>query len=262
VNAERANAALADARFGRVEWVARTGSTNSDLMRRARAGDPEQTLVADEQTAGRGRLGRVWQAPPGASLLCSVLIRPGGRPAEASMVTMALGVAAADACETVAGVELGLKWPNDLVAIGVGPGGSDRKLSGLLAESVVAEGRIEAIVAGIGINVNWPDEIPADLADIATSLRHQAGHDVDRVELLVELLVRFEHHLDHRAGLDAAYRQRSATLGRNVRVERPDGDVVGRAVDFESDGALVIEVDGQNDWVTIHVGDVTHLRHC
>jgi BirA family biotin operon repressor/biotin-[acetyl-CoA-carboxylase] ligase len=261
VNAERANAALAGTRFGQVEWVARTGSTNADLMDLARAGGPEQVLVADEQTAGRGRLGRVWQAPAGASLLCSILIRPGGRPADAPLITMALGVAAVEACDTVAGVELGLKWPNDLVAVGVGPDGSDRKLSGLLAESMVADGRIEAVVAGIGINVNWPEETPPELADIATSLRHLAGRDVDRVQLLIELLLRFEHHLDHAAGLDAAYRQRSATLGRTVRVERPNGDLVGRAVDFESDGALVVDVEGQAEWVTVHVGDVVHLRH-
>jgi BirA family biotin operon repressor/biotin-[acetyl-CoA-carboxylase] ligase len=261
VNAERANAALAGTRFERIEWVERTGSTNTDLMDRARNGGPEQTLVADEQTAGRGRLGRAWQAPPGASLLASVLVRPGGRPADGSTVTMALGVAAAEACDTVAGVELGLKWPNDLVAVGAGPAGADLKLSGLLAESVVTQGRIEAIVAGIGINVNWPTELPDDLADIATSLRHLADRDIDRVELLVELLLRFEHHLADRPGLDATYRRLSATLGRDVRVEQPEGDLIGRAVDIESDGALVIDVDGRADPVTVHVGDIVHLRH-
>ena len=193
-------------------------------------------------------------------MLCSILVRPGGRPAEATGVTMALGVAAADACATVAGVELGLKWPNDLIAVGVGLDGSDRKISGLLAESVVSAGRVDAMVAGIGINVNWPDQLPIELAEIATSLRHLAGHDVDRADLLVELLRRFEHHLVSPDQLPAEYRSLSATLGRDVRVERAGGDVVGRAVDVAPDGALVVEA-ASGDRTAVYVGDIVHLRH-
>jgi BirA family biotin operon repressor/biotin-[acetyl-CoA-carboxylase] ligase len=266
VTAERAKAALAGGRFGRIECVDRTGSTNTDLLARARAGDPEQVLVADEQTAGRGRLGRSWQAPRGASLLCSVLVRERVAASDAARVTMALGVAAVDACRSVARVDVGLKWPNDLVAVGVGDDGSDRKVSGMLAESVLDGDRVSAIVAGIGINVDWPDDLPDDLAATATSLRHLAGGavrhgGVDRVDLLVALLRGLEANLavDPAALLDA-YRSRSATLGREVRIEQAGGTWTGRAGDVTSTGALVVEPAGGGAPREVHAGDVVHLR--
>ncbi len=118
-------------RFADIRRVASTGSTNADVMELARQGEPEGiVVVADVQTAGRGRAGRTWTAPPGASLLCTVLLRP---PASvAGLVTFALSVAAAEACEAVAGVAPGLKWPNDLV---VEDEHGTRKLAGLLAEA-------------------------------------------------------------------------------------------------------------------------------
>ena len=131
---DRARAALAGSRFADVRWVAETGSTNADLLALARDGAPEGiVLVADHQTAGRGRLGRTWEAPPGASLLVSVLLRPPAAVADA--VTMAAGVAMADAVDEVAGVHARLKWPNDLVVAVDGPTADDRKLAGILAEA-------------------------------------------------------------------------------------------------------------------------------
>jgi BirA family biotin operon repressor/biotin-[acetyl-CoA-carboxylase] ligase len=265
VNAERAKAALGDGRFARIEWVERTGSTNTDLIQRARAGEPEQVLVADEQTAGRGRLGRSWQAPPGGSLLCSVLVREDLAASDAARVTMALGVAATDACRSVAPVDVGLKWPNDLVAVGVGDDGGDRKVSGMLAESVLDGDRVAAIVAGIGVNVNWPDDLPGELGATATSLRHLAGRDVDdgidRVDLLVALLRGLEANLagDH-AALLGAYRERSATLGRHVRIEQAAGTWTGRARDVTAAGALVVEPTGGGAVREVHAADVVHLR--
>jgi BirA family biotin operon repressor/biotin-[acetyl-CoA-carboxylase] ligase len=259
VTAERAKAALAARRFGRIEWVGRTGSTNTDLLGRARDGAPEQVLVADEQTAGRGRLGRTWQAPPGASLLCSVLIREPIAATGASRTTMALGVAAAEAVADVAAVELGLKWPNDLVARAAGEDATDLKVSGMLAESVVEGDVVAAVVAGIGINVNWPEALPADLASTATSLAHLAGHDVDRTDLLVAMLVRLEAWLaSSPQDLLDAHRERSATLGRTVRIEQAAESWTGTAVDVAPDGALVVEVGGTRR--SVHAGDVIHLR--
>src|SRR5688500_2711884 len=134
---------LAGTRFRRVRWVAETGSTNTDAMGLAHDGEPEgQVVVADHQRAGRGRLGRTWTAPPGASLLVSVLLRP---PAPVvGAVAMAVGLAMAEAVEELTGVEARLKWPNDLVVPVPGPGldgsgpdrsGPDRKLAGILAEA-------------------------------------------------------------------------------------------------------------------------------
>jgi BirA family biotin operon repressor/biotin-[acetyl-CoA-carboxylase] ligase len=260
----RAKSELAGRRFGHIEWVDSTGSTNSDLLQRARNGEGEQVLGSRHQVSGRGRLGRVWQAPPDASLLCSILVRPELNPTDLGAVTTALGLAAAYACTRVAGVDVGLKWPNDLVRVGGGPDASDRKLAGILAESVVTDGRVDAVVAGIGLNVNWPEPLPSELADIATSLRHEAGHEVDLTDLLVVMLTEFERHLELvRAGgfraLRDDYRERSATLGRTVRVELPSSELVGVAVDVTSTGALVVE-DSAAGRHQISAGDVIHLR--
>jgi len=222
-------------------------STNRYLLDEARAGAPEGVVaIADHQTAGRGRRGRAWEAPPGASLLCSVLLRPRLAADRRQVVSMAAGLAMADAVQRVAGFHPGLKWPNDLVV-------DDRKLAGLLAES---DG--DAVVVGIGVNVEW-HEFPQDLAATATACNLEAGRSIDRRELLVAFLDAFEPRY---AKLDAVvdeYRRRLTTLGRQVRVERTDGDLVGRATGDEAGGELVVDVDGTGP-VTLHVGDVIHLR--
>ncbi len=264
----RAKSALEGHRFATVEWLDSTGSTNSDLLERARQGAPEQVLGARHQAAGRGRMGRTWEAPPDASLLCSVLVRPALAPTDVGAVTMALGLAAAEACEEVAGVEVGLKWPNDLVVVGVGPEGRDLKLSGILAESVVLGGRVDAVVAGIGINVDWPEPLPEDLAPIATSLRPHSGGPVDATDLLVAMLRGFEERLavverqeggGGPAALLAEYRRRSATLGRSVRVELPGREILGTAADVTASGSLVVE-DESGVRHDVAAGDVIHLR--
>jgi BirA family biotin operon repressor/biotin-[acetyl-CoA-carboxylase] ligase len=265
-------------RFTDVRRVASTGSTNSDVMELARQGEGEGlVLVADHQTAGRGRAGRTWTAPPGASLLCTILLRPPA--AVAPLVTFALAVAAAEAVEEVAGVRPGLKWPNDLVVEQVAEDGSirTRKLAGILAEaewpagSHVASGYREpasheraTVAAGIGLNVAWPDDLPDELADVAVALNHLSGADVTRDDVLEALL----DHLDGRYGslvggdvasvLDA-WRARSSTLGRNVRIDLGADDLVGTAIDVTGAGHLVVEpLEGGRR--TIAVGDVVHLR--
>jgi BirA family biotin operon repressor/biotin-[acetyl-CoA-carboxylase] ligase len=277
--AARARAALGGARFADVRWVASTGSTNSDALALARDGVPEGVVVvADHQTAGRGRRARSWVAPPGGSLLLSVLLRPPARVAGA--VTMAVGVCVAEAIERVAGVTAGLKWPNDLVV--AGRDGADRKLAGILAEadwpagSTISGGyRAPAahdravVVVGIGLNVAWPQPSTAaagdlaEVADVATALNWE-GADVDRVDVLVAFL----QCLDDRyralvragpADLLAEWRRRSSTLGRRVRVDLGADDVEGTAVDVTDDGRLVVETR-HGDRRTIAVGDVVHLR--
>ena len=257
MDAPRATSALTGTRFSRFHWVDETGSTNADLLRVARDGGPEQVLGADHQTAGRGRMGRVWEAPPGASLLCSVLVRPPAGSLDPHVVTTSLGLAAAEAVEAVTGVAVGIKWPNDLVA-GTSAAPDDRKLAGVLAESTVVDGRVDAVVAGIGVNVNWPDGFPDELAATAVSLRQLVGADVDRTDLVLAMLGRLEVHLADPSRVRDAVAERSATIGRTVRVERGDGSVVGLATGLTADGRLVLDVDG-----TLHeisVGDVVHLR--
>jgi BirA family biotin operon repressor/biotin-[acetyl-CoA-carboxylase] ligase len=273
-----ATRAVPGTRFADVRWVAETGSTNRDLLAEAAAGAPEGVvLVADHQTAGRGRLDRTWTAPAGSSLLVSVLLRPPVEPGQAYLVGVAGGVAACDACAEVAGVRPGLKWPNDLV-VREGPH-TDRKLAGLLAESVVAGTVLRAVVLGMGLNVDWSDGIPADLAGPApedrsgavgagaSSLGQLVDGPVDREALLVAWLRNLDRELEllgtavGREALAERARERSATVGRSVRVERPDGVLTGRAVGLTPSGALRVEPDGGGPPVEVTVGDVVHLRH-
>ncbi|MGQ0433548.1 MAG: biotin--[acetyl-CoA-carboxylase] ligase [Microthrixaceae bacterium] len=265
---ERARSALSTgsgARFRDLRWVADTGSTNVDVMELARQGEPEGVvLVADHQSAGRGRAGRTWTAPAEASLLFSVLLRP---PAPVvDLCTMAIGVAAAEAVEAVAGFGPRLKWPNDLVWPGDGSA-DDRKLAGILAEADWPAGSTAGarvvVVVGVGINVAWPTELPEGLADIAVACNHITSTPVDREDLLIAVLQNLDRHytalLDGgRDGLLTEWRARSATLGRRVRVDLGGEEVVGEATDITGNGHLVVTTaHGTREVVA---GDVVHLR--
>lgn len=259
-----ANDALAGTRFAGVRRVAETGSTNERLLAAARAGEPEgAVLVADHQTAGRGRLGRTWSAPPGSSLLVSVLLRPQLPLDRLHLCTMAVGIAAVDACEEVTGCRPALKWPNDLIV--AGDDGTARKLGGILAESVVDGDRLQALVVGMGLNVTWPDELPAELAEVAVALNHVVGHDVDRDEVLVRWLVALDALYaalvdeDGRAVVRERFRELCATLGHRVRVELATGSVTGTATDLSPEGHLLVDGD-DGERHRVAVGDVVHLR--
>ncbi|MFI5045829.1 MAG: biotin--[acetyl-CoA-carboxylase] ligase [Acidimicrobiia bacterium] len=231
----------------RVEHHARVDSTNRVALDQARSGaEPGLVVVADHQTAGRGRLDRRWHAPPGSSLLVSVLL-PAITGAEgAHRAVVAVAVSLAEAVGDVAGVDVGLKWPNDLVV-------GDRKLAGVLAE---LDG--DTVVVGAGCNVNW-DHFPPELADTATACNLEAGHPVDRDALLDALLSRLDEHLDSPDVLLDAYRARLVTLGRRVRVERVDGALEGTASEVTDDGALVVRDDVGAAHAVV-AGDVVHLR--
>jgi BirA family biotin operon repressor/biotin-[acetyl-CoA-carboxylase] ligase len=236
-----------------VRWFEEIDSTNSYLRTEARRGAPEGTVaVADHQTAGRGRLDRRWEAPPAASLLASVLFRPELDPAELHLCTVAVALAAAEACREVAGVGPVLKWPNDLLV-------GEAKLAGVLAEAEFA-GAACIVVVGIGVNVAWPG--PDGVG--GTCLNHLAGEQVNRQELLDALLGALSPRralLDDAGGrrrLAAELRERCATLGQRVRVELPAEAVVGTATEIDDHGHLVVQtVAGPR---TVAAGDVVHLR--
>jgi len=233
------------------------GSTNTELMERARAGAPEGlVVVADHQTAGRGRLGRTWSAAPGTALLVSVLLRPPLPIGEVPVVLMAAGLAACDGVEAAAGFRPRLKWPNDMVV-------GDRKLAGLLTES--SGGDDPAIVLGLGVNVA-AGAYPPELAGEATSCEEHAARPVDRAEVLVGLLRALESRYatvfapGGRAATLDAYRADSATLGRRVRVELTSGPALeGQAARLADDGELVVVDDAGTEHL-VSVGDVKHLR--
>ncbi|MGI9601469.1 MAG: biotin--[acetyl-CoA-carboxylase] ligase [Acidimicrobiales bacterium] len=237
-------------RWNDLRWVARTGSTNADLVELARSGATAPVvLVADHQTSGRGRLDRRWESPPGANLLVSVLLRPEGQPDRWGWVSAAVAVAAVDACHQL-GVDVAVKWPNDLHHDGA-------KVAGLLAEAVTTP---SALVVGLGVNVAWPAAADPELG--ATSLR-ALGAAGDRFDLLGELLPALDRRIDElardQAGLVAAYRSRCSTLGERVRVDLVGGgEITGKAITVDDRGALLVDTGGTTEVVT--VGDVHHLR--
>jgi BirA family biotin operon repressor/biotin-[acetyl-CoA-carboxylase] ligase len=242
-------------RFERLEWVEETASTNTDLLARAASGEAEGVVrVAEHQTAGKGTRGRTWIDTPGAQLMVSVLLRPTLAPTQLGRLTMAWAVAAAEACASLTGVAVRLKWPNDVFD----PAG-ERKVAGVLAESQLgAAGRVEAVVIGMGMNCNGG--VPQGLAVPGVSLAELSGRPVDRRALLDELLRRFDDlygRIEDPAVVDR-YRSHSATIGRRVRLVLPDGDRVGVARDVTDEGHLVAEVDGR--LVTYAAADVVHLR--
>jgi BirA family biotin operon repressor/biotin-[acetyl-CoA-carboxylase] ligase len=240
-----------------VTWRRETGSTNADLVLQARSGARHGTvIVADHQTAGRGRLGRTWQAPPGSALLCSILLRPEpGAVVHAAVSAVALAAQSAVAALTAVTPEL--KWPNDLMV-------GERKLAGVLAEAVMDPDEplvVSGVVVGIGLNVAWA-EPPPDVATRAVTMEELGGQVVDRRVLLERLLTDLAPLLALWARdpgeLQARYRNRLDTLGRRVRVDLGERELTGIALDVTPDGLLVRLDDGTDQLVL--TGDVIHLR--
>ena len=233
-------------------------------------GVPEVCVaVADEQTAGRGREGRAWQAPSGAALLLSVGFRPPDLLLEhAWRLGATVALAMLDAAEDQGLREglLRLKWPNDLVADG--RDGLPRKLAGVLGETVAEADDARAVgvaraVVGIGVNVDWPaSAFPADLADAMTSLRELAGRPVDRDALLEGFLARLEPRYESllRGEFDAAgWSQRQRTTGAWVEVELAGERLVGRASGVEPEtGGLLVDTEGGTRLVAS--GEVVRCR--
>ncbi len=223
----------------RLEVLASAASTNAVVAERARGGEAHGlVVVAEEQTAGRGRLDRSWVSPPRAGLTFSVLLRPALPPEQLGWVPLWAGVAVAQALRDQAEVDAELKWPNDVLVGG-------KKVAGLLAEAVGG-----AVVVGIGLNVSThADELPHDQA---TSLL-LVGGTADRDTLLKAILRGLTGVLGDRD--KAAYRAMCGTLGREVRIDLPGRDPVqGVAQAIDDDGRIVI------DGVAYAAGDVLHLR--
>lgn len=243
----------------------RISSTNDVAKERALAGEPEGLVVlAEEQVAGRGRMGRAWLAPPGSSLLMSLLLRPSLPAADVFAPTMLAGVALCEAVEQVALVRAALKWPNDLL---LPSGGGDpptlRKAAGVLCDMQLDGERVAWVVVGIGLNVNWAPTGTVDgrdLAQYATSVAASAGREVDRAVLLRALLRRLDARylaLKHgrRDELFAAWRARLVTLGQRVEVRLAGGVLHGTAEDVDPAGTLRVR-DAQGAVHRVAAGDV------
>ncbi len=230
------------------------GSTNDEARRLAGEGAPEGTLViADYQTRGRGRLDREWAAPPGSSLLMSLVFRPELEAHQVQRLTMSCGLAVVDAIEQETGLRAGLKWPNDILIAGA-------KAGGMLTEIELDGAQVEYAIVGIGLNVNLdPALLPGDLSVPATSLRHELGSEVARLPLLWALLQRIEHRYTAlKAGHSphGEWASRLVTLGKPVSVSGSGTVLEGVAEGVDADGALLVRAgDGRVERVL--AGDVS-----
>ncbi len=223
-----------------LEVLGEVGSTNDRVMAAGRDGAPEGlALITDRQTAGRGRLGRTWASPPGVGLYTSILLRPTLPARRAPLLTLVAGLAVAEAIENVAGLAPRLKWPNDLLVNG-------KKVAGILTETASVESRVSYVVVGIGLNVHHDtQDLPEELRATATSLRLATGRVIPRGDLAAEIYNGLDRwYREFTEGrfetILARGRERSAILGSSVDVLAEDERWSGRAVDLDSDGALLV----------------------
>ena len=229
--------------FAALRYAESIGSTNDAALALAAAGEPEgASVVADEQTAGRGRRGRSWSSPPGAGLYLSVILRGTELAPMPGLVTLGAGVAAAAAVQSATGLPVRLKWPNDLFI-----GADWRKVGGILCE---AQGP-DVIVVGIGINLT-PAAHPPDVRARAASIEGELARSVDRAPIIVECLAGLRAlaaglRTGPRAGIVSAWRDRAAEGWRAAPVQWVEGErtVHALARDIDADGGLIVERDGR-----------------
>lgn len=279
-----AKLALEGTRFSDIRHVTETGSTNADMKEIVRGltrantapGDSDSDvsraviLVADHQTAGRGRLDRTWDAPPGSSILMTIGFPVAGIDSDRrTLLTMCLSLAVIDAIESLGINGVSLKWPNDVVLVDrthdadstVTPLGY-RKFGGLLAELVQSDPTDPFVLVGLGLNINW-GAMPEELRDRAASLDELAG-PIDRWDLITRIVTGFDIRwlpileAGEPASLIGPYSNHCSTLGQRVRIEMSNETLTGTAVEVTDTGALVVESGGEQH--TITAGDLIHLR--
>jgi len=252
--------ALRTEKLGRALTVLGTcGSTNDHALDMLEAGAPHGALVvADSQTKGRGRRGSSWHSPPGTSIYASLVLRGEARAQSPTLLVAAAGLGLAEGLEAATGVDVGIKWPNDLWC-------GNRKVAGVLVEARGFRAENPAFVAGFGVNVNQrADEFPAELRESATSLAIATGRRHSRAGVLAAALAALEPRIesalagDESADLHDSYRRRSVLLGRRVTLLDADAPLTGVVVDISAtDGLLVRTDDGRHRHVLAeHARDV------
>ena len=245
--------------FGkRVFHFFKTDSTNRVALELGFAGEPEGTVVmAEEQTAGRGRAGRTWYSERGAGLYFTLLLRPRLSPAQAPLLTMLAGISAQAAIQAQTSLAAELKWPNDLMVEG-------KKIGGILTEMHAEANALRFVIIGMGLNVNQ-EKFPAELSGMATSIRKECGRLTYRLELLVRLLAQFESDYKRflREGsnfvVDRFQSLSSFANGRRVRVDNGVESYVGTTAGLSPEGLLLVSREN-GTVVTVIAGDVTEVR--
>ncbi len=237
--------------FGReIIFESSTGSTMDVARGAAKQGAPEGTIaVADEQTSGRGRLGRSWVTPPRANLASTLIMHPNLD--HTRQISMIAPLAVCDAIEADCGIVADIKWPNDVHIAG-------RKLAGVLIESTLEPGP-PLVLVGTGINVNFDPAEHAEIRDIATSLLRETGHLHDRESVLAAYVANFERmYLESARGVSMMprWKNRLVTLGQHVHASWPGGEATGLAEDVDDDGGLIVRI-ASDATITVQAGDVT-----
>ena len=247
------------------DWAGRTlhyfdetGSTNIDAKRYAEEGEPHgTTVVANMQSAGRGRRGRLWQSPAGSAIYMTILLKPRFIPDKASMLTLVMALSVADAIAEATGLSAGIKWPNDVVV-------NKKKVCGILTEMNVELDYIQYVVIGVGINVNnnSPEEFPEGIRQTATSLKIESGMQISRAALLERVLAHFEKNYNiftktlDLSALMEAYDSRLLNLNAEVRVLDPKGEYTGIARGIDPTGELLVEKEN-GEVVPVYAGEVS-----
>jgi BirA family biotin operon repressor/biotin-[acetyl-CoA-carboxylase] ligase len=245
--------------FGkRIYHFFETDSTNQVALELGHAGEPEGAVViAEEQTAGRGRAGHSWHSERAAGIYATILLRPRLAPVQAPLLTMMAGLSARAAVQSATGLSVDLKWPNDLVISG-------KKLGGILTEMHAEPSQVRFVIVGIGINVNQ-QKFPADLAGASTSLRMETGKMQSRLEVLVQFLRQFES--DYRellsegsAGVVKRFEAASSyARGKRVRVTNGRDSFTGVTAGLEETGLLRVKRD-DGEITTVIAGDVAEAK--
>jgi BirA family biotin operon repressor/biotin-[acetyl-CoA-carboxylase] ligase len=252
-------AELGDHEIGRnIIHYFRTDSTNALALRLAAEGAEHGTVVvAEEQAAGRGRLGRAWYSEKSNGIYASIILRPPLSPVAAPVLTLMAGAAAQKAVSSTTGLAVDIRWPNDLLVNG-------KKVCGILTEMSAELDRVHAVVLGIGINVNNP-QMPAELEDTATSLRMEAHRGISRVHLLAALLRELErhYHLLLKEGNSAITERWAAAStfawGKRVRVVTGAGEMLATTAGIDSNGALRIRHDDDRE-ESLAAGEVVEVK--
>lgn len=241
-------------------YVDSTGSTNTDAKRYAEEGDPHgTTVVADMQTAGKGRRGRKWQSPSGINTYFTILLKPSFAPDKASMLTLVMALSVAEAIEGITGLQAGIKWPNDIVV-------NKKKVVGMLTEmSTTPEmDEIQYVVVGVGVNVNIgsEEELPEEIRQTATSLKIETGQQINRAVLIEHILTQFEHNYEKfeqtldLSGLLDSYQRHLVNVDAQVRVLDPAGEYTGISRGINETGELIVEKE-DGSIVNVYAGEVS-----
>jgi BirA family biotin operon repressor/biotin-[acetyl-CoA-carboxylase] ligase len=246
-------------RLGRnIVYFDSTDSTNTQAARLAHDGAPEGTLViAETQTAGRGRLGRKWESPPGVNLYFTLILRPNIPPTDAPMITLASAVALVKATRALYNLPAAIKWPNDMLI-------DFKKCAGILTEMSAEPDRVRHVILGIGVDVNMEREsFPEEIREISTSIYLSRKEKANRAELLRQFLFEMESIYayicsNQKDKVLSEWRGLSCTLGKRVIVKGLWGECAGTARDIDGSGSLLIEKDG-GEVVTVMSGDLLFI---